>query len=74
MKRKDLLPFVLLLPVLGFVAVQAVQSPRLTATTQSAILAASRMSSAGRIDADRATDRASAEGRLAATPAVATAG
>ena len=73
MKRKDLLPFVLLLPVLGFVAVQAVQSPRLTATTQSAILAASRMSSAGRIDADRATDRASAEGRLATTPAVAAA-
>jgi hypothetical protein len=39
MKRSDLLPVVLLIPVLGFVAVQAVQAPSITATAQAASLA-----------------------------------
>jgi len=39
MKRTDLIPVLLLLPVLGFVAVQAVHTRAITATTQAASLA-----------------------------------
>ncbi|HEV7703038.1 MAG TPA: matrixin family metalloprotease, partial [Gemmatimonadaceae bacterium] len=39
MKRTDLIPAMLLLPVLGFVAVQALHARRITATTQAASLA-----------------------------------
>jgi hypothetical protein len=39
MKRTDLIPALLLLPVLGFVAVQAVHTRAITATTQAASLA-----------------------------------
>ncbi len=39
MKRTDLIPVLLLLPVLGFVAVQALHTPAITATSQAASLA-----------------------------------
>ncbi|MBA2682947.1 MAG: matrixin family metalloprotease [Gemmatimonadaceae bacterium] len=39
MKRSDLIPVMLLLPVLGFVAVQAMHTRAITATTQAASLA-----------------------------------
>jgi Matrixin len=39
MKRSDLLPVFLLLPVLGFVAVQAVDASRTTSVSQAAVLA-----------------------------------
>jgi hypothetical protein len=70
MKRTDILPFLLLAPVLGFVVMQARQSPRLTSMSQAAVLAA------GRPDAGSAAHtvaplpvRGSAEGSLAATAA-----
>lgn len=76
MKRTDLLPFLLLAPVVGFVAIQASRSPRLTSTSQAAALAAAGRSSAdGRTERESAPlpDRSSAEGSLAATPAPAAA-
>ena len=71
MKRTDILPFLLLAPVLGFVVMQARQSPRLTATSQAAALAAGRSSDDGRSERVAAPlpDRGSAEGRLAAASA-----
>ena len=39
MKRTDLVPALLLLPVLGFVAVQAMRTRSITATSQAASLA-----------------------------------
>ena len=70
MKRTDILPFLLLAPVLGFVALQASRSPRLTSTSQAAALAAGRSSADGRPERDPALpSRSSAEGSLAATPA-----
>ena len=38
MKRLDFLPLFLLLPVVGFVAVQSLQAPSITATSQAAVL------------------------------------
>jgi hypothetical protein len=38
MKRSDLLPLAVLLPVAGFVVAQIVRAPRITATTQAAVL------------------------------------
>lgn len=38
MKRLDFLPIVLLVPVIGFVAVQAVRGPQTTSTAQAAVL------------------------------------
>lgn len=69
MKRTDILPFLLLAPVLGFVALQARNSPRLTATSQAAVLAAGRSSDDGRSErlAAPLPDPSSAEGSLAAT-------
>ncbi|HMA03285.1 MAG: matrixin family metalloprotease [Gemmatimonas sp.] len=52
MKRTDLIPALLLLPVLGFVAVQAVHTHDLTATSQAASLAP-----AARVHAHRAVNR-----------------
>jgi hypothetical protein len=75
MKRTDILPFLLLAPVLGFVVTQVSRSPRLTATSQAAALVAGRSSADGRSERDAAPppDRSSAEGSLAAAPAPATA-
>ena len=39
MKRTDLIPVLLLMPVLGFIAVQAMHTPAITATSQAASLA-----------------------------------
>ncbi|HEX6533869.1 MAG TPA: matrixin family metalloprotease [Gemmatimonadaceae bacterium] len=55
MKRFDLLPAFLLLPVLGFVAVQAVQASRTTSVSQAAVLASDI-----RTDAHRSATRADA--------------
>ncbi len=52
MKRTDLIPALLLLPVLGFVAVQALHTHSLTATSQAASLAP-----AARLHGHRATTR-----------------
>ncbi|MEP7067345.1 MAG: matrixin family metalloprotease [Gemmatimonadota bacterium] len=52
MKRTDLIPVLLLLPVLGFVAVQAVHTHQITATAQAASLAP-----AVRVHARRAASR-----------------
>ena len=52
MKRTDLIPAMLLLPVLGFVAVQAMHTRAITATTQAASLAP-----AARVHAKRAATR-----------------
>ena len=75
MKRTDILPFLLLAPVLGFVAIQASRSPRLTSTSQAAALAAARSSDDGRSERNVAPlpDRNSAEGSLAAASAPAAA-
>ena len=71
MKRTDILPFLLLAPVLGFVAMQASRSPRLTSTSQAAALAAGRLSDDGRSERNTVLlpNRGSAEGSLAAVPA-----
>jgi hypothetical protein len=71
MKRTDILPFLLLAPVLGFVVLQARQSPRLTATSQAAALAAGRSSDDGRSTRIAAPlpERGSADGSLAAASA-----
>jgi hypothetical protein len=51
MKRIDILPFALLLPLLGFVAVQAVTRPALTTSTEAAALVPSNVrSAAGRVE------------------------
>ena len=70
MKRTDILPFLLLAPVLGFVAMQASRSPRLTSISQAATLAAGRSSDDGRTERNAAPlpDRSSAEGSLDAAP------
>ncbi len=75
MKRTDILPFLLLAPVLGFVAMEARNSPRLTSTSQAAALAAARSSDDGRSErlAAPLPDRSSAEGSLAAASAPAVA-
>jgi hypothetical protein len=52
MKRTDLIPALLLLPVLGFVAVQAIHTRMITATSQAASLAP-----AARVHAKRAGNR-----------------
>lgn len=75
MKRSDILPFLLLAPVVGFVVLQALDSPRLTATSQAATLAAGR--STDGLPSEHASpsipDRSSAEGSLAVTsPSAAT--
>ena len=71
MKRTDILPFLLLAPVLGFVVMQARHSPRLTATSQAAVLAAGLSSDDGRSERMAAPlpDLGSAEGSLAAVSA-----
>src|SRR4051794_40495260 len=61
MKRTDLIPALLLLPVLGFVAVQAVHAHRITATAQAASLAP-----AVRVHARRVANRNSATTESAA--------
>ena len=71
MKRTDLIPALLLLPVFGFVAVQAMRTPSITATSQAASLAP-----AARVHAHRAASRNSrttepaAAGEMDATAAV----
>jgi hypothetical protein len=51
MKRIDLLPFALLLPLLGFVAAQAVTRPKLTTSTEAAALVPNNArSAAGRLE------------------------
>jgi len=62
MKRTDLIPALLLLPVLGFVAVQAVHTHDLTATSQAASLAP-----AARVHAHRAVNRNSSTTEMAST-------
>ncbi len=73
MKRTDILPFLLLAPVVGFVALQARNSPRLTSTSQAAALAAGRASDDGSAEsaAHSFPDRRSAEGSLAGVDALA---
>jgi hypothetical protein len=71
MKRTDLIPLVLLMPVLGFVAVQAMHTRAITATTQAASLApASRVHK--RHAASRTTGSASSisDGEMDANMAV----
>lgn len=71
MKRTDLIPVLLLVPVLGFVAVQAMHMPAITATTQAASLApASRVHK--RHAASRAIESASSisDGETDASTAV----
>ena len=71
MKRTDLIPALLLLPVFGFVAVQAMRAHSITATSQAASLAP-----AARVHAHRAASRnsrtteAAAAGEMDATAAV----
>ena len=71
MKRTDLIPALLLLPVFGFVAVQAMRTHSITATSQAASLAP-----AARVHAHRAASRnsrtteAAAAGEMDATAAV----
>ncbi|MBX6332615.1 MAG: matrixin family metalloprotease [Gemmatimonadaceae bacterium] len=60
MKRSDLLPFALLLPLVGFVAVQATQSPRITAVTQAATLASDARSAARSVAAGSVEEHAPA--------------
>jgi Matrixin len=62
MKRTDLIPALLLLPVLGFVAVQAMHARTITATTQAASLAP-----AARVHARRTANRSSSTTEAAAT-------
>jgi hypothetical protein len=62
MKRTDLIPALLLLPVLGFVAVQALHTHSLTATSQAAYLAP-----AARLHGHRATTRNSGTTEAVAT-------
>jgi hypothetical protein len=50
MKRIDILPFALLLPLLGFVAVQSVTRPALTTSTEAAALVPNVRSAAGRLE------------------------
>ena len=61
MKRTDLVPALLLLPVLGFVAVQAMHTHSITATSQAASLAP-----AARVHAHRAASRNSGTTEAAA--------
>jgi hypothetical protein len=58
MKRSDLLPIALVLPLVGFVALQVMQAHRVTAVTQAATLAADVRTAAGRLDPVRTPEPA----------------
>jgi hypothetical protein len=64
MKRSDFLPLLLLIPLLGFVAVQVTQASHLTATSEAAMLGPST-----RIVAPSAANGLAAAGTDAASPA-----
>lgn len=71
MKRTDLIPVLLLVPVLGFVAVQAIHTHAITATTQAASLAPPSRAHA-RHGSRRATENAAviSDGEMDASTAV----
>lgn len=69
MKRFDLLPLVLLLPVLGFVAVQAMQASSTTSVSQAAVLASDSRSDARHAARSGPTIVASEAAAIASTAA-----
>lgn len=71
MKRTDLIPALLLLPVLGFVAVQAMRTHAITATSQAALLAPAVRERAHRTGTRNSrTTEAAATGEMDAPAAV----